>query len=205
VKAPLSLLVILAATSTARADDVYAHPNDAGKITSVHKGVWEIDLGALGILSSDHQGDTTVTRFSTDLSATVSRFFHDNISVGVSALFDYDTIGGSNDAVQFGGAVDATLHLRLGLGAFFRPGLSLGGLFGTRHTPLMAGTVEEASQVGFVARLELPIAYFTSPRFLIQAGPQINFTAGSYTPTGGMGTTFTRIAGGFAVGAGYVF
>lgn len=205
MKTLLSLLVICAAALPAHADDIYANPNDPGKVTAVRKGVWEMDLGALGILSSDHQGDTTVTRFSTDLAASVSRFVHDNVSVGVSALFDYDTAGGGNDAIQFGGAVNATLHLRLGLGAFFRPGLSLGGLFGTRHTPLMAGTIEEASQVGFIARLQLPIAYFTSRRFLIQAGPQINFTAGSYTPTGGMGTTFTRIAGGFAVGMGYVF
>src|SRR5258706_14556690 len=92
----LALAIIALAPRHARADDVYARPNDPGKITNVQKGVWEIDLGALAILSSDHQGDATVTRFSSDLSITVSRFVHDNISVGVSGLFDHDSGGGAS-------------------------------------------------------------------------------------------------------------
>jgi len=196
---------VLLVSSIARADSLESNPNDAGHVTNIKQGVWEVDIGALGVLSSDTQGDATITRFSTDGAVTVSRFIKDNVSLGLSALGSYDTSGDSSYSFQLGGAVVAALHLRLGMGAFFRPGLALGALFGSRHTPLMDGVTEEASQVGFIARLQLPLAYFTSRRFVLQAGPQVNFTAGQYTPTGKDAQRFTRIAGGFAIGAGYAF
>lgn len=199
------ILAALLVPAIAHADSVESNPNDPGHVTNIKQGVWEADLGALGVLSSDSQNDTTVTRISTDVAATVSRFVRDNVSVGLSGLLSWETSGGNNYSLQGGAALVGTVHLRLGLGAFFRPGLAVGALFGSRHTPLMDGVVEEASQVGFIARLQLPIAYFTSRRFLIQAGPQVNFTAGRYTPTGKDAVGFTRVAGGFAVGAGYTF
>jgi hypothetical protein len=192
-------------SAVAHADSLEANPGDPGHVTNIRKGVWEVDLGALGVLSSDHQGESTVTRLSTDASVTVSRFVRDNISVGVVGMADYDTAGTNNDAMLYGAALVGTLHLRLGMGAFFRPGLAIGGLFGTRHTPLTAGTVEQATQAGAIARVQLPLAYFTSKRFLIQAGPQLNVTAGRTMPMGKDAQSYTRIAGGFAVGAGYAF
>ncbi|HUJ59992.1 MAG TPA: hypothetical protein VLX92_15915 [Kofleriaceae bacterium] len=201
----LCLLLVLAAPALARADELTANRSDYDKVTRIQRGVWELDLGALGVLTSDHEGDATVTRLSTDVSAGVHYFIHDNVSVGVEALMDYADTGDGNSATTFGGAVDATLHLRLGLGAFFRPGVALGVLFGNRDTTMTDGTIAQASELGFVAHLRLPIAYFASRKFLLQAGPQIDFTVGSYTPTGGTSTSFTRIAGGFAVGFGYTF
>ncbi len=200
-----TVLLVLLLPSLARADTLYADPNDPGKVTHIRKGVWEIDTGALGVLSVDKLGDMSITRLSTDFSAQVHYFLRDNISVGGEALFDWDDSGDGTSATTFGGAVDATVHLRLGLGAFFRPGIAIGALFGHRNIPMGTGTVDEASQVGVITRLALPIAYFASPRFLLQAGPQINITVGSFTPTGGDAQSFTRIAGGFAVGFGYVF
>ena len=50
-----------------------------------------------------------------------------------------------------------------------------------------------------------PIAYFTSRRFLLQAGPEINISLGSFKPDSGPSTSFTTISGGFSVGLGYVF
>lgn len=193
------------APSAARADSLDANPSDPGHVTSIRKGVWEVDLGALGVLSSDHQGDATVTRLSTDASVTVSRFFRDNLSIGVVGMADFDTAGSNTDAMLYGAGLVGTLHLRLGMGAFFRPGLAMGGLFGTRHTPLTAGTVEQVTEVGAIVRLQLPLAYFLSKRLVLQAGPQLNVTAGSYTPMNKDAQSFTRVAGGFAVGAGYAF
>jgi hypothetical protein len=200
-----ALVLLVLAPALARADTVYNDPGDPGKVTHIRKGVWELDTGALGVLSVDKLGDMSVTRFSTDFSAQVHYFVRDNISIGGEALFDFDDSGDGTSATTFGGALDAAVHLRLGLGAFFRPGIAIGALFGHRDIPMGTGTVDQASQVGFITRLAMPIAYFASPRFLLQAGPQINITVGSFTPTGGGAQSFTRIAGGFAVGFGYVF
>jgi len=77
---------------------------------------------------------------------------------------------------------------------------------GTRDLPTSAdGTVMQANQIGFVTHVRLPIAYFASNRLLLQAGPQLDLEVGSYTPNGGDSQSFSRIAGGFAVGGGYAF
>ena len=202
----LAILIFAAAPSIASADDVYGDPNDPGKVTAVNKGVKEIDLGGLAVLSRDQEGEMSVTRLSTDWSASFSYYLKRNLSIGVAGLFDYENSGGGVRATTFGGAAQATLHARLGLGAFFRPGISVGAMFGSRKSPTgTAGMLAEASQVGMITRIQLPIAYFTSRRFLLQAGPQLNVTVGSYTPTGGTAQSFVRVAGGFAVGIGYIF
>jgi hypothetical protein len=96
--------------------------------------------------------------------------------------------------------------VRLGLGAFFRPTLGLGALFGTREVDAGTGMVAEFSQVAFLARIGLPFAYFPSKRVVLQAGPEINVSIGSFKADGASeGTSFTTVAGGFAVGVGYVF
>ena len=200
------LALVLFTATRVRADELLGDHDDRGRITKIGRGVWEIDLGALGVLTSDKQGASSVMRLSSDLVAGVQRFVADNISVGGEILFDYDSAGAGNVARTFGGAVDATLHLRLGLGAFFRPGIAVGVLAGTRDLPAATdGTIMQASQVSFVTHVRLPIAYFASKRLLLQAGPQLDLEVGNYTPTGGTSQAFSRIAGGFAVGGGYAF
>lgn len=184
------------------ADDLYGDTSRG--ISRIHRGVWEIDLRALGIFTHESQGEASATRLSTDFSATVSRFMIDNVSVGLTGIFAYDNQGDDNSALTLGGAIDATAHLRLGQGAFFRPSLALGALFGNREVPVGAGTVEEASQVAFTARLGLSIAYFVSHSVSLQAGPQLDVEIGTYKPAGGS-QSFTTVDGGFAVGVGYVF
>jgi len=197
--------VLAVPRGVAHADAVYQNPNDPGKVTFIGKGVWEMDVGALGVLTVDRQGGESVTRLSTDFSAQLHYFIRSNISVGVQGLFDFDDAGDNNKATTFGAAVDASVHLRLGLGAFFRPGIAIGGLFGHRDLPMAGGAIDQASQVALLTRVMLPIAYFASPRFVLQAGPQIDITTGTFTPTGREGQSFTRVAGGFSVGVGYVF
>lgn len=205
MKLRFAALAALAFPALAHADEIGADPNDPGRVTKVRKGVWEFNTGALGVMSVDKQGDTSITRISTDGNLSIHHFLRDNFSVGVAGVINYDSSGGGNSAITYGGTGVATLHLRLGLGAFVRPTLAIGALFGKREIPMEAGIVEEATQVAFIARIGLPIAYFTSKRFLLHAGPQLHVTAGSYTPMGGEAQTFTRIAGGFGVGFGYVF
>ena len=96
-------------------------------------------------------------------------------------------------ALSFGGIAFASLHVRLGLGAFFRPTLGLGALFGTPEVDAGGGMVAELSQVAFLTRIVL-------------AGPEINVSIGSFKADGSdESTSFTTVAGGFAVGVGYVF
>jgi hypothetical protein len=191
-----------AATAPAAADDLYG--DSSRGISRIHKGVWEIDLGALGIFTHESQGDESSTRLSTDFNLTVSRFMIDNVSVGLTGIFGYQNQGDDMSALTLGGAATATAHLRLGQGAFFRPGISIGALFGNREIPTGPTMVEEASLVAFTTRISLQIAYFVSRSVALQAGPQLNVELGSYEPTGGS-QSFTTIDGGFAVGVGYVF
>jgi hypothetical protein len=185
------------APSSALADD--------HAFTRIDRGVWEIDLGAIGVFSFDREGATSVSRLSTDFTAGLSYFIRDNVSVGVQAIVAYDDTGDGATALTYGGALDAAVHLRLGLGAFFRPTIAIGGLFGNRDVPVMAGTFQQASQAGAIARLALPIAYFAGRRILLQAGPEIDVTFGSYSLPDGTTQSFTRAAGGFSVGGGYIF
>ena len=190
----------------ARADDVRVDPDDrSNKVTRIDAGVWELDLGAVGVLAHDSDAGMSVTRASADGAIQLNYFVMNNVSVGAEVLVQYDTIGGGNNSVTFGGALDATAHLRLGHGLFWRTGIALGGLAGHRNSAVSPGMVTQASESAFLARISFPLEYFTTHRFLIEAGPQLNFETGSYTPTSAGSVSFTRVTGGFAVGAGYMF
>jgi hypothetical protein len=201
--AAFAIGLALAAPSRASADSL--HGDRSGGITKVTKGVWELDVGALALLTRDSAGDAAVTRLTTDLSGAVNYFVADNLSLGAIGLMSYVNHGNDESALMLGGAVGATAHLRLGNGAFLRPGLALGALFGNRELPVGTGLVAEASQAAFTARLRLPIAYYINRQLHLEGGPQLNFSAGSFTPEGGESTSFTTLDGGFAVGAGYSF
>jgi hypothetical protein len=201
----LALLAVGLAGTTAAADDIYANQSDPGKVNRITKGVKEIDVGTLAILSSDTENGETVTRVSTDTSASFGFFLNNNLSVGASVLFAYDSNGGGANSKQFGATANASFSVALGTGLFFRPGLSVGFLKGSRETPLSATMIQKDDQIGLIARLSFTAAYFISRRNALQAGPQLNIVAGTVTPMGAEGQSFTRVAGGFAVGWGYFF
>jgi hypothetical protein len=194
--------VLVLSARPAAADELYGEHRG---INRVRKGVFEVSFASLFAFANDTQGDASIFRLVTDLNGTVSYFFRDNLSVDVTGLLGYQTTGDDNSAITYGGALGGTAHLRLGFGAFFRPGLAAGVLLGNREIPVGGTTVMEASQLGFTARLRLPIAYFISRNLHLEAGPQFNLTVGSYSPEGADSVSFTTIDGGFSVGAGYSF
>ena len=203
---PLITALLLTTAAPALADTVGANPDAPGKVTQIQKGVSEIDLGALGVFTYDKQGSNSNTRLSTLFSAGYQYFLNTNLSVGGQALFDYDRASDAISATTFGGTLFGSLHVRLGLGAFLRPTLALGALFGSRQLDTgVGGIVVKASQHAFLTRIQLPFAYFPSRRVVLQAGPEIDMSFGSFTPDGGSSTSFTSIAGGFSVGLGYAF
>lgn len=198
--------LVLALTSSARADVVGADPSDPGRVTGIQKGVSEIDLSGLGVFTYDKQGDASNTRLSMLLGLGYQYFINNNFSAGAQFLFDYDRVSSNISATTLGGALFASAHVRLGLGAFLRPTLALGALFGNRELDTgVGGIVVEAKQSVFLTRIMLPFAYFPSKRVVLQAGPEIDMSFGSFTPDGGDSTSFTSIAGGFSVGVGYAF
>lgn len=198
--------LLAAFAAPVRADDVGANPNDPGRVTAIRKGVSEIDLGALGVFTYDKEGDESNTRLSMLFGLGYQYFVNDNFSAGAQFLFDYDRANDAISATTLGGALFASAHVRLGLGAFLRPTLALGALFGNRELDTgVGGIVIEAKQRAFLTRIMFPFAYFPSKRVVLQAGPEIDMSFGSYTPEGADSKSFTTIAGGFSVGVGYAF
>jgi hypothetical protein len=198
-------LLALLISSPALADTVGANPNDPGTVTYIDKGVKELTLGGIFVYSVDKVEDTTTSRFSTLGGPGFAYFFSPNVSVGAQGLISYDKVGDAS-ATTFGGVLTGALHVRLGLGLFFRPSLGLGALFGSREIDDGTGTIAKLNQTAFLARIGLPIAYFASKRFFLQAGPEVNIEIGSFKADGAdEGISFTTIAGGLAVGVGYVF
>lgn len=202
----LAILASLLATTPVAADTLGANPQDPGKVTFVTKGVKEIDVGGIFVLSHSKAGDAEgQTRIATLGGIGFQYFIKNNVSVGGQFLANYDRASAESYSTAFGGAAFATLHVRLGLGAFLRPTLGLGALFGTQKTELMPGQLMSASQVSGLIRIGLPIAYFPGTRVVLQAGPELDISVGNVTPEGGEAQSFTNISGGFGVSAGYVF
>lgn len=195
----VTLLSSVASADTLRPGD------ERGAIMHLDPGVWEIEAGALAVLTQETQGDASVTQLSTAFSLGLARFIKRDLSVGVTGIFAYDSRGDDNSALTLGGTVGASYHFSLGLGAFFRPGIAIGALFGKQELPTTMGTLEEADQFAFLTRVSLPIAYFVSQRIALQAGPQLDIQLGSYKRANGDSQSFNRTNGGFSIGVGYVF
>jgi hypothetical protein len=201
-----ALALLLALTAPAAADTLGANPRDPGKVTHVQKGVKEIDLGGIFVLTHNKSGDAeSTTRISTLGGVGFQYFFKDNLSAGATFLASYDRQSAESYSTAFGGALFASLHARLGLGAFLRPTIGFGALFGSQKTEITPGQLMSASQVSGLIRIALPFAYFPGSRVVLQAGPEIDISVGQTTPDGGEGQSFTTVSGGFGVSAGYVF
>jgi hypothetical protein len=200
------VIALLAAAPPAYADDIGGNPNDAGKVTAIRKGVAEIDLGGVFVLSYAKAGDGAAqTRISTLGGAGFQYFINNNLSAGANFLFNYDRQSATTYSTAFGGTVFGSLHVRLGLGAFLRPTFGAGLLIGNQNSEVTPGMVLRASQVAGLVRLALPFAYFPSRRVVLQAGPELDVSIGNVTPDGGEAQSFTSVTGGFGVSAGYAF
>jgi hypothetical protein len=204
--ASLLVTVIAMAPAAVRADDIAGDPNDPGKVTAIRKGVKEIDVGGIFVLSYNKAGNADPnTRVSSLGGVGFQYFINNNLSAGATGLFNYDRLSSTTYSTAFGGMVFGSLHARLGLGAFLRPTFGIGLLSGSLNSEITPGMIASATQIAFLARIALPFAYFPSRRVVLQAGPEINIEVGSATPDGGESQSFTSVAGGFGVSAGYAF
>jgi hypothetical protein len=202
----IALCSLASAPSVVFADTLGAEPQDYGKVTHIKKGVKEIDLGGIFVLSHSKNGDAEGnTRVSSLSSLGFQYFINDNFSAGGAALFGYDRLSNNTYSTGFGGMAFASLHVRLGLGAFLRPLIGGGLLVGNLSTEVTPGMTTSASQVSGLVRIGLPFAYFPSRRIVLQAGPELNISVGSTTPDAGDSQSFVSVTGGFGVSAGYAF
>jgi hypothetical protein len=200
------LLALLLTATSASADSLGPDPRDPGKVTFITRGVKEIDVGGIFVLSYSKAGDADAqTRISTLGALGFQYFLKDNLSIGGQFLASYDKQSADAHSSAFGGAVFASLHVPLGLGAFLRPTIGVGALFGTQQTEVTPGQLISANQVSGLIRIGLPFAYFPGSRVVLQAGPELDVSIGNVTPDGGDSQSFTNITGGFGVSAGYVF
>jgi hypothetical protein len=206
MKLRLALLAACLSAPLAAADTLGAEPNDYGKITHITKGVKEIDLGGIFVLSHSKTGDAEgTTRVSSLTGLGFQYFINDNFSAGATALFGYDRLSSNTYSTGFGGMAFASLHVRLGLGAFLRPLIGAGVLVGNLSTEIAPGMTTSASQVSGLVRIGIPFAYFPSRRIVLQAGPELDISVGSTSPDVGDSQSFVSVTGGFGVSAGYAF
>lgn len=198
--------VLVALAPVAAADTLGAEPQDYGKVTHIGKGVKEIDLGGIFLISHSKTGDAEgTTRVSSLTGLGFQYFINDNFSAGGTALFSYDRLSENTYSTGFGGLAFAAFHVRLGLGAFLRPMIGGGLLVGNLSTETTPGMTSSAGQVSGLVRIGIPFAYFPSKRIVLQAGPELNMTVGSTTPDGGDSVSFVTVSSGFGVSAGYAF
>lgn len=201
----LALAALALPRPSARADTISGPARDPGKVTAIGPGVKEIDLGGLFLLSYRADGAGSSSDIASVGGLGVQYFLRDNVSVGVTVLGSYESLGGGVSSSAGGAALTATHHVRLGLGAFLRPTGGVGMTFGTLSVESAPGSYASARAVTAFVRLAVPVAYFVSNRVLLSAGPELQ--AGSVWSSPAMGPTVrsSRTIGGFGIGVGYVF
>ncbi|CAN5235261.1 hypothetical protein BH11MYX1_BH11MYX1_07640 [soil metagenome] len=206
MKTCLALFLIGSLAASARADTIGGNPADHGTVTGIRRGAKELDVGGMFVINqargADGQSNMSVSSLG---SFGLQYFVRENISVGGSFVATYDRQGSAAHATAFGGMVFASLHLRLGLGAFLRPTLGGGVLTGHQTSEVTASTVMQASETSALLRIGLPFAYFASSRLVLQAGPELDISIGQVTPEGQASASFSSMTGGFGVSAGYAF
>ncbi len=200
------IAALVAAPALAHADDFTNDP-ESPSFTRAHQGASEVDIGALGVLTHESFNNTSTTQVAMTFSGRYQYFVRDALSVGAEALYDYTRAVDTTTTTAYGFSALATGHLRLGRGAFLRPTIALGALFGSSNTPTgLAGLTIEDSSTAFLVRLQLPFAYYTTSHLTLQAGPELDILLGSSSPQGGgNSTSFTEVVGGFSVAVGYTF
>lgn len=201
--------VITAVILTAAPTDSHAQSTATSRkydgINRIAKGVTDIGLDNLWILSFQEQDDASTFRMSLTSGITARRFIKDNIAVGVNVSGFRRQFGETETEMGAMASLVANYYARLGSGMFVAPGIGVGGMFGTREQPTMTGLLNESTVVGGTLSLSLPLAFYAWKTFNVRAGLSMLVAAGSATPENGESTTFVTVDGGFNVGFGYYF
>lgn len=202
---PLTLLLILpilAAPWEASAQQSLRSRN-SGSVNKLKKGLMDIGVDSLWILAYSQDETTETSRLSLQTGITIRRFIRDNLAVGGRASGFYHSFGEADEERGAMGMLVANYYMRLGSGMFFAPGVSVGGLIGTRESMLPA--VGDSNLLGATMGLSLPFAFYAWETFNLRAGFDLLVTVGTATPEQGESSSYTTVDGGFSVGGGYFF
>ena len=187
-------------------DPLGSRSNQAGVVTSIEPGVWEVGLESLIVVGYDQQGDATQLHSTLIGGLAVRRFVRQNLALGVELSGFYRRVRPDQSDYGVMAAPALRYSVRLGEGLFLAPGLAAGVLYGVRDVPgAEAGMVDRSTLIGGFGRIGLPLVFYASPRFDIQAGPEILISAGQTRPDQGTPANFLNLDGGFNVGCAYFF
>jgi len=226
-----SLLASLVLCTSMEAFAASATGNYSG-ITKVRKGVFDLGMDSLLILRStstptevdgEEVGSTSQLGLSFAGGPALRYFVIDNLSVGADLHFLYiknsssveDQSGntsdfGSSDSA-FLGFLTGHYFVRLGSGLFFKPGLGVGGFYGSRSIPdpLDSARSLNGSLSGGAGKADLGFAFYANSHFNLRAGLNLVYYLGSVSSDSAQGTSiegsFSTMEAGFSVGLGYSF
>ena len=215
-----ALIMTLTTTGTARAGSTVR--SGTSGYEKIGKGVFDLAVDNLVLVHYHSQPGADESSSSSLYAsyiagATVRRFISDNFSLGLSVNWGYQR---SAETVEAAGATQesvvtdsgllgfliANYYVRLGNGLFLKPGIGVGGLWGTRSVPGTANTVVTSDLIGGAARLDLGFVYYATPHFNLKAGMDVIMRAGNETTEGAPeGPTFVSHDVGIRAGLGYSF
>ena len=138
-----------------------------------------------------------------------------DINIELASKTQTTTIGGTETSTESSDFtlipfLTANYYLRLGNSLFFKPGIGVGGFWGTREQPgETSGTKAESTILGGAGLLDLGFVYYASPHFNLRAGLNLIGRFGSVTPNSDEGDEeslgFTAMDAGVSAGLGYSF
>lgn len=184
----------------------------------VRGGVMEVGLSGLFLLNYATQGDDESLRVTVRGGLSFAYFLRRALSLRLELAGGYFHQNNSNatnrdtttNETTFQVDVMANYYLHISRGMFWKPGLGLGFRTGSQSVTVPDTNGNDirarASLLGGHVRLDLGLAFFSSPHFNLKAGPEFFFSFGGVDPDdGSAGSGFFRIDAGFSLGAYYVF
>jgi len=180
----------------------------------VRGGTMELGLGGLFLMNYDKIGDSESFRVSVRGGLSFAYFLRRALSLRIELAGGYykandDTTNADESSFQVDAMINYYLHISRGM--FWKPGIGLGFRFGNRFAsvdvPPATTISSRASVIGGHVRFDLGLAFFSSPRFNLKAGPEFFLSFGSVNPDDPAAESdgFVRLDAGFSLGAYFVF
>jgi len=193
-------------TLPAAAYEIGSQKDNDEEITGVQQGMKELVAESILVVSHRKTGDKSLLQASTLSGVAFRIFFNSNIGLDINGGVLYKNFG--EQASSIGGYAGAMVHYsaRLGRDLFLRPGVGVGGFYGSNRSPTETpGLMNSAQVFGGLGRARLMLSYYASERFSLQAGPEAVAFFGRTKPETGESQSYFTIDAGFLVGMSYVF
>jgi len=198
---------------SASADDLVSGGASHGVVSRIKRGVKEVGVESLFATSYDKVNGGSSALQLTVIGGLGFRYFvADNVALALNggALFDTSDRSGTHRDVAGYGTLSAAYYVAVGGGLMLAPTIGAGGFYGGR-TENGTPDLVHATLAGGLARGGLGLVFYPSSRVNLFARPEAIAFFGKATPEATTATpsptssSFTRVTGGFTVGANIVF